>query len=287
MSIATGKDGRPLAHCFKEGCGFREILAAAGLAARAPALRPGPRPAPAVPVDLDRNGIDRARRLWEAARPGAGSLVERYLATRGLAWVAGLRLRFLPDAGRPGGGSGPAMLVPVHGPDGALQAVQATFLGPDGERLRDASGKTLRRSYGRLRGGCAVLVPGPRPVVAEGCETALAALQLLGDAAGRAMPQPGTDGESDWHAWAEWHEREGAAGCMAGLGAGSLRALAVPQWRGRPVRRAWLAVDGDPAGQSAATELASRWSAAGVLVRLWWLPDGMDAADLAGRQAHD
>lgn len=290
LSISTGADGRLLAYCHKTGCDWRAILYAAGLEPGERVAPRAPRPAPARPDHRDQERIERARALWRAALPGAGTLVERYLAGRGIAWPAGLRVRFLPSARRPDGTRGPAMLVAAKA-GGEVVGIQATFLDARGERLRDERGKTLRRSYGRLAGAFCRLLPGDRPVVGEGVETALAALQRLRRAAERAAGPRPADGEGTGpehvDAWQEWTGRARAlapSGAIAGLGTATLARIEPEslRWLGRLPERVILAADGDEAGRHAATEAAGRLRAAGIEVELAAAPHGHDAADMGG-----
>jgi len=144
-----------------------------------------------LPIPVDRFGsatISRstgfaaqARRLWDRAKPIAATPGARYLAGRGITarpWA----LRYL-HATPLGRGSmarfRPALIAAVH--DGAeLVAVQRTFLGPEGGELATDLGKP-KLALGRPRAGAVKLArAGSVLGLAEGVETALSAMQLLG-----------------------------------------------------------------------------------------------------------
>jgi putative DNA primase/helicase len=139
------------------------------------------------------------------------------------------------------------MVARVDSLDGELIGVHRTWieLGPDGVwHRRD------RAMLGYVAGGAVRLAPaGEALLIAEGIESALAAMELTG-----------------WPAW-------------AALSAGGIERLALPPI----VRNVAIAVDRDAngAGERAARTAAQRWLAEGQRVRLL-LPDeaGADANDL-------
>ena len=115
-----------------------------------------------------------ARRLWDEAEPTQGSLVEVYLAERGLALDAlPSDLRFAPACRHPGGSRWPAMIAAVRDPSGRFVGVHRTDLTPSGSDK--APIVPARAALGRMRGaGVHLGVIAEEAVVAEGIESALA-----------------------------------------------------------------------------------------------------------------
>ncbi|MFM2045681.1 MAG: hypothetical protein RLY86_4257 [Pseudomonadota bacterium] len=208
-----------------------------------------------------------ARRLWSGARPLAGSVAARYLAGRGLCVSPGdaAVLRCHPRCRTPretGQGPGavriaPALIAAVTDATGRLTGVHRTWLRPDG------SGHAVlirpRRALGHLLGhGVRFGEAGPLLVVGEGIETLLALRLAL----------PGLP-------------------AIAALSAGHLGAVLLPP----DLRRLYVAVEPDPAGQAALARLQARAQAAGL--PLLPLParqgdanDDLRAYGLDGLRAH-
>jgi hypothetical protein len=144
------------------------------------AARPVPAPPPPPPRE-DSNG-KRALALWYAAAPIAGTLAERYLRSRGLAyeheWWHPLdrdseALRFHPHC--PFGGEvHPCMIGLFRAIDGNKPvAIHRTALTPDGRKID-------RRTLGPCGGAAIKLTPdehvGDGIHIGEGIETTLAAM---------------------------------------------------------------------------------------------------------------
>jgi hypothetical protein len=257
LSIGEGNGGRLLLRCFKAGCDFEDILAAAG-------LRPGDYRAP-DPVTLARREAEeqaearrraeQARRLWAESQPIEGTPAARYLRE-----ARGIRLERLPRALRfhpeawhgPSARRWPAMVAAVQGV--RLPAVHRTFLRPDGSGKADI--EPAKAMLGGTAGGAVRLMDGPGPLlVAEGIETALAAWCLRGDP---------------------------TAGTWAALSTSGLRALRLPPQPGKLC----IAADGDAPGMAAAQALAERAHGLGWAVAIATSPAGRDWADvLQGRVA--
>lgn len=180
------QDGRVVVHTFN-GTDWRAVLAdlrARGLvdAVGAPAGGGGPGghagDDPSHPARLA-----AARRLWREARPIQGTLSARHARLRGIA-------RALPDALRhhpaaplaaytPSRHVRPALVAGIIGPDGELQAVELTYLAPNGHR---AIGLRLpRKTIGLVPPGSAVRLdpPGSELLVGEGVFTTLSASELF------------------------------------------------------------------------------------------------------------
>jgi len=248
LSIVQAEQ-RVLVHCHA-GCSQDRLLAvlrerrlwsAAARPYRAAPQRP-PRPRPS----------DYARQIWRDARSARGTLVETYLASRGLVLPDGAALRFHPGLRhRSDRGWWPAMVALVrHGLDGTAQAIHRTFL------ARDGSGKAAvpgpRMALGPCVGGAVRLAEaGDTLLIGEGIETCLAAMQASG------LP-----------AW-------------SALSASFMASLDLPQH----VRDVIVLADGDDAGERAASAAAHRWRDEGRRVRIARPPRGMDFNDLLIKDA--
>lgn len=186
----------------------------------------------------------RARQLWaEGAVTGPSGLVARHLASRALVWSPRFEdLTEHPAApvsiyGR-GGGARRAMMAAIRQPDGALAAVELTYLDRSGRR---AEGLILsRKTVGEVPPGSAVRL---RPVarsllVAEGVITTLSAMTRF-----------------DMPGWAL-------------LSAGNLAGWSVPPG----VEEVLIAADRGAAGEAAARRLQARTRAAGVRCAIAWPP---------------
>jgi hypothetical protein len=124
---------------------------------------------------------EAALRLWQDARPIAGTMAERYLAARGLEY-GGTALRFHPRAPfgrRPQTIFVPALIAAVSDDDGLI-AIHRT-------RLDKAPGRACaepgprKAALGSLGAGAVRLTPpAARLGLAEGIENALAATMLTG-----------------------------------------------------------------------------------------------------------
>ncbi len=243
FSVREGREGRALVACAS--CRDRDALVLAVARATKQDYRPEPRDDGNETATRQRKS-GFAVRLWNGSVPAPCTLVERYLAARGL---AGLEtspvLRFRPDTPHPEGkGAGaryPAMIALVTGADGAALAIHRTYLRPDGTGKADV--EPSKASLGPIWGG-AIRLQGHNPagplVIGEGIETAASAGRLMG------LP-----------AWAAI-----AAGNMA-------KGLILPP----EVRRVMIAADPDGPGRDAARDAWIRWRAEGREVRIA-TPDG-------------
>ena len=247
LSIAAGKGGRVLLHCFA-GCRVEDIFAA---------LRSDLRPDDSGPrTDIGastpwRSTTAAAQSLWNAARSVKGTPAEVYLQSRRLPADSDA-LRFAAQARHPGAiGSGmAALLAAIRGPDNVLLAVQRTFLTREGAKT---GVDPARMMLGRLGHGAVRLAPAaPVLGLAEGVETALAATQLHG------VP------------------------CWAACGA-RLDRIALPQ----QVRRVILFADSDLPGRSTAERAARRARAEGRCAEIHIPEkEGTDWADVLAASAH-
>ena len=197
--------------------------------ARAFLALPAPALAPVGGEESVAERVARARRLWAACRPLAGTPAEAYLRARAIARSRFPALRFHPrlhyrdDAGFR---RFPALVAAVTEPGGYVTGVHRTWLDP--HRPAKAPLAAARKTMGRVY-GLAVRFGRPADgaslLVGEGLETVLSLLTAVPALAGAAA-----------------------------LAAGSLGAFSVPPG----VSRLLIARDGDPEGEAAAERLAMR-----------------------------
>lgn len=253
LTLADGACGL-LAHCKRAGCGFLDILAAAGV--RSGEYTP-PDPATIAQREAEAKAeaqrkAEQARRLWREAQPIAGTVAEAYLRGRGITCPLSLSLRYHPEAWH--GATArrwPALVALVEGGDGF--AVHRTYLRSDGAGKADID--PAKAMLGGVSGGAVRLSHGPgRLVVAEGIETALSLLSGLLD---------------------------GPATVCAALSTSGLRGLRLPPQPGRLT----VAVDGDTPGREAGHALAERAHAMGWQVGTIDPGDGFDFNDILTRKA--
>jgi putative DNA primase/helicase len=182
LSVADAPDGKLLVHCHG-GCDSRDVLAelrARGLDGPQGNTRPTVFAGSVRTIGLvDPEPDPRALALWDAANTAPGTLAERYLRWRGIRIPVPPSIRFLSDTNPDPAQlvESPAVIVGLSRPDGAIIAVQLTFVRPDG-RGRD---KNLdRKTIGKLGSGAVRLGPAGETLgIAEGVETALAAMQIF------------------------------------------------------------------------------------------------------------
>ena len=206
----------------------------------------GQRPVVMRQKEEDRSRTEAAMCIWLADDPARGTLVETYLAARGIRVAVPDSLRLHGALPHPSGGTWPAMLALVtNGRDGTPMAVHRTFL------ARDGRGKApvcpARMMLGPCGGGAVRLADaGDVTMVGEGIETCLAAMQA-----------------GDLPAW-------------AALSTSGLRNLDLPD----EIRDVIVLADGDLAGEAAADAAALRWKRRGRRVRIARAPQGMDFNDV-------
>jgi len=181
-----------------------------------------------------------AARLFAASMPVPGTLADTYLRARGIALGgASSALRFHPkcwhwDEGQAKSTPRPALIAAVTDGAGDLQGVHRTWLAPDGQRK--AAVKTQRRTMGHLLGNAVRFSPHHDIlVVGEGIETMLSLSEVA----------PGLP------VW-------------AALSSGHLGAVLLPEG----LKRLYIAIDRDLAGQRAAERLSARATEVGVSVRV-------------------
>jgi putative DNA primase/helicase len=246
LSIREADDGKVLVHCHA-GCDQEQVIAV--LRTCGLWLEYGPRSFSRLARRTDGDDAKRseaALAIWQSAMPADGTLVETYLASRGLHLPPTSALRFHTRLKHPSVGVWPVMVALVtRGSDGAPLAIHRTFL------ARDGAGKApvdpQKMMLGPCRGGAVRLAdPGDVLMVGEGVETCLAAMLATGRAAWAALSTSG------------------------------LRALDLP----RHIRDVIVLADGDVPGEAAARACAWRWKGEGRHVRIAHPPQGLDFNDM-------
>jgi hypothetical protein len=251
--------GRVVVHTFN-GTDWQDVLAdlrARGLVDAAGAPRGGGRGGDARDDPSHSARLAAARRLWSETRPIDGTLSARHARLRGI-------VRALPDALRHHPAAPlavyiacrhtrPALVAAIVDPAGELQAIELTYLAPNGRR---AIGLRLpRKTIGLVPPGSAVRLdpPGSELLVGEGVFTTLSASEVFG--------LPG---------WALTSTR-------------NLRAWSPPDG----VRRVLIAADRGRDGERSAEILRGRlaWAGLAAVIRLPPPPHGdwNEAAAPAGR----
>lgn len=239
-----GDGNRLLLHCKKNGCDFRDILAASGVI-------PGT-------VEIDRMAIAaseqnraaqsakimaRARSLWGYGEAIQGSKGEAYLRARGITCAIPDSMRWLHDTYHGPSGKYCAAMIADVTPTGG---VHRTFFTKKGERLN----KSAKMMLGPCSGGAVRLSKTTGPlVVCEGIETGLSLLSGL---------------------------LKGPATVWAALSTSGIQGLTLPQRPGDLI----IAADGDTAGRAAANTLAQSATNRGWQVSLMAAPEGQDWNDV-------
>ena len=251
LLVRDGLAGRILVFCHG-GCEARDVLAEL----RRSGLLGGPSKECQLPPLRRNDHSDEAARtaralaIWRETQPAAGTIVETYLASRGLALPSPQYLRFHPACPHPSGANLPAMIGLVEHVDHGPTAIHRTFISADG------SGKAAvepdRASLGPVAGGAVRLAQvraGQWLLVGEGLETTLSVMH--------ACALPG------------W----------AALSAGGIKSLVLPASANMIVICADNNANGT--GQRAANAAAERFLAEGRRVRIALPPtSGLDFNDL-------
>ena len=243
---------KPLLHCFKSNCDFREIVNAIGLERKIAlpdrkAIRKQQRENEAQRIKK----LEAAKATWDNARPIEGTIAEDYLRNRGITCPLPPSLRFAPNIWHAPTETWACAMIAHVRPTGA---VHRTYFNKSGSRLE----KSPKMMLGACLGGAVRLSGGDGPiVVCEGIETGL------------SLPTGPLSGS--FQVW-------------AALSAAGMRGLELPKRPGRLI----VATDGDGAGRSAGSDLVQRAYSKGWRVSLMPAPDGMDWNDVlnqAGKAA--
>lgn len=212
-------------------------------------------------AQAQRRRLLNAKDIWESSSLVGGAAIE-YLRARGIdPRVADDQLRSHPGLPHPEGGTFPALVARVAGPEGGGVGVWRIFLRPDGSGKAPVTDAKL--GLGLVKGG-AVRIGGvwPHLLLAEGIETALAVRELV----------------------------PGNLPCWACLSTSGLRGVVIPD----DVETVDIFADGDPPksprgnrtewspspGLSAANDLKARLESEGRRVTVRVPPLGRDWNDV-------
>jgi putative DNA primase/helicase len=250
LSIRDDVNGGVWVHCFA-GCPSNEVitsLRAMGLwtplSSRKVSITLAKQTVKTSSID-GQNRTSHALSVWDSSVPAKGTLVESYLASRGL---------YLPDTNvlrhhvlkHPSGSVWSVMIALVtHGEENTPIGIHRTYLSHGGNGK--ASVNPQKMMLGRCSGG-AVRLAEPTDVlmIGEGIETCMAAMQAT------SLP-----------AW-------------AALSTSGLMSLELPA----SIRDIIILADGDDAGEAAAQTFAKRCMRQGRKIRIARPPKGLDFNDL-------
>jgi hypothetical protein len=192
-----------------------------------------------------------ARQVWRDGVAPEGTLVEAYLASRGLKLEPDLPIRFHPN-GRRGNERLPTMVTLMTDPaTGKPCGVHRTFLAWDGSGKAPGQARAMLGKAGVVRLSPDVDVARGLGI-AEGIETALSVVQGFG-----------------------WRP------VWAAVSTSGIRNFPILDG----VEALTVFADGDAAGRAAAEACASRWAEAGREADIMMPPDGLDLNDLHRRAA--
>jgi hypothetical protein len=156
LLVRDGEAGRILVFCHG-GCEAGDLLAElrrSGLIRNTsenyqlPLMRRNVRPDEAA-------RMKRALAIWRETRQAAGTIVETYLANRGLVLLSLQCLQFHPDCPHPSGRRYPAMVALVEHSERGPVGVHRTYLRSDGSGK--AVVETTKASLGPIAGGAVQL----------------------------------------------------------------------------------------------------------------------------------
>ena len=241
-------EGRLLLYCHKTGCGFTDILRAAG-------VQPGHykldlealEVAKAERIEAENKAWLKARSIWQQGQDINGTHGERYLRGRSITCPLPDTLRWIADTFHaPSGQWCSAMVGNVVSVDGEAMGVHRTFFTKQGVRLP----RSAKRMLATVKGGAVRLTEADGAlVVCEGLETGLSLASGL---------------------------LSGPARVWAALSTSGIVGLGLPKAPGKLV----IAPDGDDAGRVASNKLATRATGLGWEVSILAAPDGRDWNDV-------
>lgn len=186
LSISETRDGRALVYCFT-GCSQIAVIDAL----RARGLWDGEAKGdPGYPGFLTtkhdgqvfmrdaRDRLEFARTLWDKAVPARDTIVDTYLASRGIKRGERPALRYLPLLKHgPSKTSHPCMIAALTDEKERIRAVQRTWLKPDGSGKADIH--PAKMTLGQMADSAVKFGQvGNSLGLAEGIETALSAAQI-------------------------------------------------------------------------------------------------------------
>ena len=179
----TSQNGRAL-----WWCGACQDQAAVTAAISGQAAQAAPMAAAADATQVQRREL--ALNLERDALPAKGTVVERYLATRGITLRGDMPIKYLPNhLDRDGGKRWPVMLALMVDCAGTPQAIHRTFIAQDGKGKAPIA--TPRKTLGMVAGAAVRLAPvADRLVIGEGIETSISAGLMMGAPAWAAISAP-------------------------------------------------------------------------------------------------
>ena len=137
-------NGKILLYCFKRCCSFAEIANAIDLPLDSAQIDlRASRDADRRQAEYTAHQLTKARSLWDAARPIAGTMAEAYLRGRGITVPLPSSLRFMPDI--------------YHGPSASQSCAMVADVQPTGGVHRtyfDTRGNRLTKNAKMMLGPC-------------------------------------------------------------------------------------------------------------------------------------
>ena len=243
LSIRDDGNGKLLVHCHAN-CSQESVidaLKAMGLWGQSKAVLSHPAP----PRQVKNNNKEIAAAIWNGTEPAHGTLVEKYLGSRGIHIPIPSTIRFHRGLYHPSEQTFPAMVAVVTDVNDIPQAIHRTFLAHDG--TSKAPVRSNKMMLGPCAGGSVRLAPASGLLaIGEGLETCLSVMQE------RRLP-----------AW-------------AALSTSGLRSLELPAH----IEDIVIAADGDAAGEDAAVATGTRWKREGLRVSIARPPTGLDFNNL-------
>ena len=236
LSITEISDG-VLIHCHA-GCAYKDVISELDLADRRSSTKPSE---------------SYAQQIWHDSYPITGTLVERYLSSRGLFDVTSAALRYHPRLKYRSRSEWPAMVSLItNALTGESMGIHRTFLAVNGSSK--APVEQPKMMLGKAAGGVIQLGKGGDSIlVGEGVETCLSGMLATG------IP-----------AW-------------VAMSAGGLRTLDLPG----EIAKVTILADGDNEGESAAVYAAERWASEGRRVNIARAPKSADFNDILTKENYE
>lgn len=175
IKAVTGLDARDAIRWAKDWLGISDSNSASAGNGQLP--KPAPR--------SDKQDVGATKRteaalsIWRAARPAAGTAVEAYLASRGIAGPPPPSLRYHPNLRHgPTGLYFETMVAGVQGVGGRITGIHRTFLLPGGRGKAQVSDPKM--ALGTIGDGAVRLGPAAEILgMAEGIETGLSVMEMF------------------------------------------------------------------------------------------------------------
>lgn len=233
FELTTGENRRILGYCHANRCDMKDFFRGLYMGEPVATSRGVHRRIRCTDHHVKHNSEYAIEDMWYVQSfPPEGTVVEKYLHSRGLTGIIPPSIRLLSGAvHKESHQSFPVMMAGVNrvGLKGII-GLHRTFLKPDGSGKADV--EPNKKSLGAIRGGGVFLGnPGEIVGVSEGIENGLTFQQATG------IPT------------------------IAALSTGGMKDLILPQ---KPMAATvYIVADNDPPGQEAANAAADRWSVEG------------------------